>query len=187
MNAATGAAVSGTVTATVTALDPARDPATMPGDYTVSDTQRIESFGAIKVNLRDAAGNKLNLKTGSTATIRIPLSTRSATPPAGIPLYWFDETTGRWVQEGTATLAGSAPNQYYEGQVSHFSYWNADMPQDTIYVNGCVADTAGKRLADALVTTSGIDYSGTATHSWSKTDGTFRVAHAQGWPRLPVG
>lgn len=179
VNAATGAAVSGTVTATVTSLDPARDPATMPGDYTVSDTQRIESFGAIKVNLRDAAGNRLNLKTGSTATIRIPLSTRSATPPASIPLYWFNETTGRWVQEGTATLAGTAPNQYYEGQVSHFSYWNADMPQDTIYVNGCVADAAGKRVADAQVSTSGIDYSGTA-NDWTRADGTFRVAMRKG-------
>ncbi len=179
VNASTGAAVTGTVTVAVTPLDPARDPATMPGDYSVSDTQRIESFGAIKVNLRDAAGNKLNLKTGSTATIRIPLSTRSATPPASIPLYWFNETTGRWVQEGSATLAGTAPNQYYEGQVSHFSYWNADMPQDTIYVNGCVADGSGKRLADALVTTSGIDYSGTA-NDWTKADGTFRVAMRKG-------
>lgn len=179
VNAATGAAVGGTVTVSVTPIDPARDPATMPGDYSVSDTQRIESFGAIQVNLRDAAGNALNLKTGSTATIRIPLSTRSATPPASIPLYWFNETTGRWVQEGTATLAGSAPNQYYEGQVSHFSTWNADMPQDTIYVNGCVADNSGKRLSGAMVTTSGIDYSGSA-YDLSKTDGTFRVAIRKG-------
>ena len=179
VNAATGAAASGTVTATVTPLDPARDPLTMPGDYTVSDTQRIESFGAIQVNLRDAAGNRLNLKSGSTATIRIPLSSRSATPPASIPLYWFNEATGRWVAEGSATLAGTAPNQYYEGQVSHFSTWNADRPQDTIYVNGCVADSSGKRLPGALVSTVGLDYAGSAT-AWSIADGSFRVAIRKG-------
>lgn len=179
VNAATGAPAVGTVTASVTPLDPARDPSTMPGDYSVSDTQRIESFGAIKVNLRDAAGNRLNLKSGSTATIRIPLSSRAATPPASIPLYWFDEATGRWVEDGSATLAGTAPNRYYEGSVSHFTFWNADMPQDTIYVNGCVADATGKRLPDALVTSNGIDYSGSAV-DWTDAEGRFRVAIRKG-------
>lgn len=179
VNAATGAAASGTVTASVTPLDPARDPQTMPGDYSVSDTQRIESFGAIKVNLRDAAGNELDLKPGSTATVRIPLATRSANPPASIPLYWFNEATGRWVEEGSATLAGTAPDQYYEGTVTHFTFWNADMPQDTIYVNGCVADDTGKRVPLAQASTAGIDYSGTASDI-TDDEGRFRVAIRKG-------
>lgn len=179
VNAATGAAASGTVTASVTPLDPARDPQTMPGDYSISDTQRIESFGAIKVTLRDAAGNELDLQPGSTATIRIPLATRSANPPTSIPLYWFNEATGRWVEEGSATLAGTAPDQYYEGQVTHFTFWNADMPQDTIYVNGCVADEAGQRLPMAQANTAGIDYSGTAS-DLSDDQGRFRVALRKG-------
>lgn len=179
VNAATGAAASGTVTASVTPLDPARDPQTMPGDYSVSETQRIESFGAIKVSLRDAAGNELDLRPGSTATVRIPLATRSPNPPASLPLYWFNESTGRWVEEGRATLAGTAPDRYYEGQVSHFTFWNADMPQDTVYVNGCVADETGRRLALAQVNTAGIDYSGTASDI-SDDQGRFRVALRKG-------
>ena len=178
VNAATGAAVSGTVTASVTPIDPAADPQSMPGDYTTSNTataERIESFGAIKVSLKDATGAKLNLKTGSTATIRIPLASRSAAPPASIPLFYLDETTGRWVQEGSATLAGTAPNQYYEGSVLHFTVWNADKPLDTIYVNGCVKDAAGMPATRALVKSIGIDYSGSAG-SYSNTDGSFKVA-----------
>lgn len=175
VNAATGAAATGSVRASVTPIDPAADPQTMPGDYTVADGSRIESFGAIKVQLQDAAGNKLQLKAGSQATIRIPLASRSGTPPATIPLYYFDETTGRWVQDGQATLKGSAPNAYYEGQVSHFTYWNADQPQDTIYVNGCVATASGSRVQGALVTARGIDYSG-SSYDNSDDQGRFRVA-----------
>lgn len=179
VNAVTGAAASGSVTARVTPINPAADPRTMPGDYTVSDTVRIESFGAIKVSLQDASGAQLNLKSGSSAIIRIPLASRSVTPPATIPLYYFNETTGRWVKEGSATLSGTAPNQYYEGTVAHFTYWNADQEQDTIFVNGCVNNSAGAPFADALVQTVGLDYSGSANAS-SSSAGTFRVAIRKG-------
>lgn len=175
VDAATGAAATGTVRASVTPIDPAADPQTMPGDYTVADGSRIESFGAIKVQLQDAAGNRLQLKTGSKATIRIPLASRSGTPPSTIPLYYFDEATGRWVQDGQATLQGAAPDAYYEGEVSHFTYWNADQPQETIYVNGCVKSAAGQPVADLLVNSRGIDYSG-AGYDHTDAQGHFRVA-----------
>lgn len=176
---ASGAAATGNVTARVTAINPASDPQTMPGDYSVSDTVRIESFGAVKITLRDAEGKKLNLKKGSTATIRIPLASRSANPPASIPLFYFNETTGRWVEEGSATLLGSAPKQYYEGQVAHFSYWNADQIQSTIYVNGCLVDAAAKPISGAMVQTVGLDYSGIANDT-SNAAGKFRVAIQKG-------
>jgi hypothetical protein len=182
VNAATGAAATGTVTASVTPIDPAADPQSMPGDYTTNNTvsgtinpERIESFGAIQLSLKDASGAKLNLKAGSTATIRIPLSSRSTNPPASIPLFYLDEATGRWVQEGSATLTGTAPNRYYEGTVTHFSFWNADVIQDTIYVTGCVKDAAGLPPTAAVVTSMGIDYSGSADAA-TKVDGSFRVA-----------
>ena len=178
VNAATGAAISGAVTASVTPIDPASDPQSMPGDYTTSNTataERIESFGAIKVVLKDASGARLNLKTGSTATIRIPLASRSANPPASIPLFYLNETTGRWVQEGSASLTGTAPNQYYEGSVTHFSWWNADVVQDTVFVNGCVNNAAGLPAKFAAVYSDGIDYSGGAI-SFSKADGSFQLA-----------
>lgn len=171
----TGTAPSGAVQARVTPIDPAADPQSMPGDYTAAGDQRIESFGAIEVRLTDANGAALNLRPGSSATIRIPLASRSASPPATIPLYFFNETTGLWVQEGTATLQGVAPNQYYEGTVTHFSFWNADQPMDTIFVNGCVNDTAGRPVSNATVQTTGVDYTGSAA-ARSDAQGRFRVA-----------
>jgi len=175
VNASTGDAASGTVSGRVTPINPATDPRAMPGDYSVSDSVRIESFGAIQVSLRDASGAALNLKPGSTASIRIPVATRAANVPATIPLYSFNESTGRWVREGQATLAGTAPNLYYQGTVSHFSYWNADQEQDTIYVHGCVVDKAGSVLPQALVQSLGMDYSGSAS-AYSGIDGKFSVA-----------
>ena len=182
VNKSTGAAASGTVTAELTVIDPATDPASMPGNYTASipgGTQTIESFGAINVNLRDAAGQALNLAAGQRATIRIPVSTRSAVVPATIPLYYFNETTGLWVQEGTATLAGTAPSQYYEGTVGHFSTWNADQPSETIRVRGCVVDTAGAPVANVDVATIGVDYSGSA-HGLTDAQGKFSVPMRKG-------
>ena len=162
---ASGAVATGTVTAEVTPINPATNPANMPGNYMAqalgnNTAQPIESFGALNVTLKDAAGNALNLAAGQTATIRIPLATRSASVPATIPLFYFNETTGLWVEEGTATLAGTAPNEYYEGTVSHFTYWNADQVIDTIRVIGCVQDEAGAKVTGAEVSSYGSNYSG---------------------------
>lgn len=172
-----GAAYTGPVTVELTPINPALDPANMPGDMTTSaggSVRPIESFGALTVNLSDAGGNRLNLASGQTATIRIPLATRSPAPPATIPLFYFNEATGLWVEEGTAMLAGTAPNQYYEGTVGHFTVWNADQVMETVYVTGCVQDAAGRRVAGATVRSDGMDYSGLGFYS-TDSSGNYRV------------
>jgi hypothetical protein len=179
VNAATGAAATGTLSARLTPIDPARDPQSMPGDYTTSAGSTIESFGALNVELADATGARLNLKPGSTATIRIPLATRSANAPSTIPLFFFNETTGRWVEEGSATLQGSAPNQYYEGTVTHFTFWNADQVAETIFVRGCLRNPDGTPATGAVVRTEGIDYSGSAS-ARSDAQGNFTVPMRRG-------
>ncbi|WP_344763905.1 hypothetical protein [Actimicrobium antarcticum] len=175
VDAATGAAPQGAVTVKIAAINPATNPANMPGDYTTSTGANIESFGALSVQLRDAAGKALNLASGQSATIRIPLASRSGLPPPTVPLFYFNETTGLWVEEGVATLAGVAPNQYYEGSVKHFSTWNADKALDSIFVNGCVSSADGKSLDAVPVISSGIDYSGIAS-TRTNPEGKFRVA-----------
>jgi hypothetical protein len=169
-----GATASGAVTVAVTVIDPAANPGNMPGNYTTDDGKTIESFGALTVTLQDAAGQKLNLAAGQTATIRIPVSTRAADTPATIPLYYFNEVTGRWVQEGTAKLMTSGAARYYEGQVGHFSTWNCDRPMETINVYGCVADAAGVRQPGVLVQTEGTSYAGNAART-TDANGEFIV------------
>ncbi|MBI5926802.1 MAG: immunoglobulin domain-containing protein [Aquabacterium sp.] len=166
VDAATGAAATGQVKVAITPIDPASQTSAMPGSYKADNGQSIESFGAIQVHLTDAAtGKPLQLGAGKTATIRIPVKTRSQTIPATIPLYYFKESTGLWVQEGSATLQHDATlGDYYEGSVSHFSTWNADKPiEETVHVTGCVRNADKSIPTQAIsVLTDGLDYSGAA-------------------------
>ena len=172
---AAGAAVTGTVSVEMTPIDPGVNPLNMPGNYRAQgEATPIESFGALQVELRDASGAMLNLAPGKTATIRIPVPKGAVSPPLSIPLYYFKESTGLWVREGEARLAGDVPQQYYEGQVSHFTTWNADKPYDTMYISGCVVNSAGQPV-NATVVSEGIDYFGTATVA-ALADGKFKVA-----------
>jgi uncharacterized protein YfaP (DUF2135 family) len=174
---ADGSTPTGRVTVRLTPIDPASDTAVMPGDFTtVVDgvSTPIESFGAMEVRLTDTAGAALNLRAGQTAVLRIPLASRASSPPATIPLFYFDTAAGRWVQEGTATLAGTGADRYYEGTVSHFTVWNADQVMNSVRVSGCVADALGVRVAGALVASDGIDYSGTSSTT-TDANGNFTI------------
>lgn len=175
-----GGPPAGSVNVSLTPINPAVDPSLMPGGFNgVSagggTAQPIESFGALLVDVRDSARNRYTLAPGKTATIRIPLGTQSTNPPATMPLWFFDEAAGVWQEEGTATLRGTGSDRYYEGAVTRFRYWNADMVLDSIAVTGCVKDANGQPVANALVETKGINYTGTAFDS-TAADGTFSVA-----------
>ena len=181
---ASGAAYAGMVSVALTAIDPSANPGNMAGGYLTatsgSSTALIESYGALEVTLRDSSGNRLNLASGQSATIRIPLAaartgtTTTAVPPASIPLYYLNESTGLWVQEGSATLAGTLGSQYYEGTVTHFTLWNADQVAQSIRACGVVKDSTGKTVAGADVTAYGLDYVG-SSHATAASDGTYCV------------
>lgn len=177
-----GGAASGTVNVSVTPINPAADPNLMPGDFTgvsAGGMTAIESFGALVVDIRDNAGNSYNLASGKTATIRIPLGTKNPNSPATLPLWYFDVTTGLWKEEGTAALQGTAPHQYYEGTVTHFSTWNADQPALRTWVSGCVKDAKGQPVANAWVQSNGTDYTGSDMR-YTAADGSFRVGVRKG-------
>lgn len=175
VNAATGAVASGTVSVEMTPIDPSITPLAMPGNFRAQgESMPIESMGALQVEIRDSSGARLNLAAGKAATIRIPVPVGATSPPQTMPLYYFNESSGLWVREGSAALAGAPPHQYYEGQVGHFSTWNADMPVASIVVHGCVVNQAGHPL-DATVTSAGIDYIGVATVQNAMSDGKFSV------------
>ena len=182
---ASGAPVTGTASLQLTAIDPARDPAAMPGDYLAQAAapgaapSPIESFGAIKVDLKDSAGQPLNLAPNQTAIIRIPVATRSTDVPATIPLYYFNPSSGLWIEEGSAALKGEGSGRYYEGSVKHFTFWNADRPQETIYVRGCLQDSNNQPVPYAIVTSEGNDYTGSASTS-ADANGQFTQAMRRG-------
>lgn len=106
----------------------------------------LGTLGMVVAELHDTKGNLLNIGNGKKATIEIPAATQNL--PPSIPLWWFDEDKGIWVEEGEATLQGQA----YTGQVSHFSFWNCDLPLESVY--GCLkfVDSRGNKLRGIEVT-----------------------------------
>ncbi|EDM43435.1 hypothetical protein SCB49_00260 [unidentified eubacterium SCB49] len=150
-----GTAYTGSVDVILHHLDPAdeemRDQ--MPGMLYAQDEdgeeQGLITLGMLAVELRGNNGEDLNLTPGSTATITMPVdpSIMSYAPPT-IPLWYFDEENGVWIEEGEATLVGNE----YIGEVSHFSFWNCDIPVDADVICFVLTDQNGNPLSGSLVT-----------------------------------
>ena len=178
-----GGAASGQATARVTVLDASKDPSVMPGDMEqwnadTGEAEPIESFGAMNVEFTGANGNRLNLASGKQASISIPLASgrRPEDSPKTIPLYYWSDATGYWVEEGTAVLKRTADGKWaYTGSVGHFSTWNADVLYESITMKGCVQDQNGQPVKYAAVTARGKDYVG-SSNATTDVDGQFEIA-----------
>lgn len=163
---ANGSTPNGLVNVNLTVIDPTIDIELMPGDMLTNVNgvlSPIESFGAITVTFTDGAGNDLNLAQDSTANIRIPLADKTGSPPTTIPLYFYDEINGLWIEEGTATLVTMDTGSYYEGTVTHFSTWNADRYYDRVLINGCIENSEGSPVIGARANSTGSNYSGSSS------------------------
>ncbi|WP_461597687.1 carboxypeptidase-like regulatory domain-containing protein [Winogradskyella sp.] len=126
-----GSAYSGSVDVIMHHLDPADEdmPLQMPGmlyaENEDGEERMLQTLGMLAVELRGSGGEDLNLAEGSTSEIKIPVdASLMSIAPATIPLWYFDEINGYWKEEGEATLQGNM----YVGTVSHFSFWNCDIP-----------------------------------------------------------
>ena len=165
-----GTSYSGTVNMAVRYLDPT-DPSfsmTFPGGDMVAQrtdqsSTTLYSYGVLRVQLTSPSGDQLRLASGkqSTITLDIPPSLR-ATAPATIPLWYFDDATGVWKEEGSATNQGTK----YVGTVTHFTDWNCDVPGDNGTVTGRIIDCQGNPVAGIVVRTGQ-----SSTHTGS--DGRF--------------
>ena len=132
---------TGTVSVAARWLDPEAENIfqIMPGNLQGIDQENNEvaliSFGMMAVELLDDSGNELQLGNGQKATLSFPLSDDyRSKAPAEIPLWYFDEDSGLWEEEGKASLQSN----YYVGEVSHFSFWNCDAPHTLVQLSGRV-------------------------------------------------
>lgn len=177
-----GSAPSGSITVLLTPIDPSSDTTLMPGDFTALISglaASLETFGALIVRIVDQAGAPLALQAGRTVGLRVPLATRSGAAPATVPMFYFDEASARWVQRGTASLAGTGAGRYYQAHVDRLGTWTAGQSYSTVNVSGCVANAAGARVAGASVVADGIDYSG-STVVTTDAGGNFVLPVRQG-------
>ena len=149
VNAASGVVYAGTVNVAASWINPTASDINpiMPGDLRGINAQGslkiLESFGMMAVELTDASGQLLQIAPGKKATITFPIPNAILNnAPSSIPLWYFDESLGLWKEEGLATKTGNS----YIGDVSHFSFWNCDMPNNYVQFNCTILDNAGNPL-----------------------------------------
>lgn len=112
----------------------------MPGNLIAVDgannSQYLMSYGMVAVELT-GNGGKLQLADGSPATVTFPVpNSLSSSAPTSIDLWSFDEAKGYWIFEGVAEKVGNE----YVAEVSHFSFWNCDIPTDYTTIEGQILD-----------------------------------------------
>lgn len=184
---ASGGDPAGMVSAEVTVLDASVDLSMMPGDFMAWNTstgklQPIDSFGALDVRFEDDDGESLTLSSGQQARIWIPLAMNKdpATAPATMPLFYWSDEMGYWIQDGTATL--DRASGVYVGDVGHFTVWNVDAWVDTIDVSVCVEDSAGNPVIGAWVYAQAAvdaDFNGWSAGTTDPPDGSLDLPIAQ--------
>ena len=148
----------------------------MPGDLrginTEGSLKLLQTFGMAAVELTGAAGELLQIVNGQKATLTLPIpSSLSSSAPTTIPLWYFDEAGGLWKQEGSATKTGNN----YVGDVSHFSFWNYDVPANYVQFNCTLKNSAGNPLPYTLVK---VTVAGTNNSGWGYTDSSGYVGGA---------
>ncbi len=116
-------------------------PGALRGEDETGKTVVLGTAGMILVELRDNTGAELNIKEGKTAKMEFEVAEADiAHLPEEMPLWYFDESKGLWIEEGKAKLE----NGKYIGELPHFSWWNLDFPFDPIYMCSTVKYDNGK-------------------------------------------
>jgi hypothetical protein len=143
----TGTAYSGAVTMSMRYLDPSAGNfgVLVPGGDMVArrddeTTSILYSFGILRVVMTGAGGEALQLAEGKPANIIMDIpEAQLSDAPATIPLWYFDEDAGIWVEDGSATREGDK----YVGTVTHFTDWNCDSDTEGATIIGRLIDCDG--------------------------------------------
>lgn len=118
-----------------------------PGDMSAIGSNgqlyTLQSYGMYAIELFDESGNALSIPDGQTARIQFPVPDNYELVPDEIPLWSMDESSGKWVEEGVAVRSGA----FLEAEVSHFSWWNCDIPFDPTEVCMTIVDQEGTALS----------------------------------------
>lgn len=146
----------------------------MPGDLVGinvdNQLRALGSFGMIAAELRSTTGELLQITEGKTARIEFPIvDDQRNTAPSEIPLWYFNEESGYWVEEGEATKSGDQ----YVAEVGHFSFWNCDAPFPLVELSGTIVfqgEFTSQSIVRVCITAPGLNVTRGASIN---QDGTF--------------
>lgn len=147
-----GERYTGIVSVSAVYLDPS-DPnfgIVSPGDFrafnTESELQTLVSLGMAGVELNGANNEVLEVNSDKKVTLSIKVPANATEEE--VPLWHFDEESGYWLEEGIAQRNGD----YFEGEVSHFSWWNCDIPFSAVKLSGTILSPNGGGVTGLPVT-----------------------------------
>jgi hypothetical protein len=153
-----GTTVEGEVDVTLTPMVP-QDPkqlAARPGKPQGTNVGGVAKGLAPVVTVAvslSQGGAKVNLGAGKKAQVKLPVTDSAA--PVALSLWSFNEGTSTWVEESALVKVATLAGDIYKGEVSHFSYWSADVPMEAMTcLRGCVAGA----LRGARVVIDGVDH-----------------------------
>jgi PKD repeat protein len=152
-----GTPVTGAINVSLTPVDinDEKEKYAFPGSFTGIQqngvTTGIVSLGTTEFAL-EQNGQRLNLKPGASAKVRLPMYANTNLDGSSIklgdtiPLWSLNEITGDWVQEGNGIVVDSgAGTRALDAVVTHFSWWNADMGFTPSNAKPkCINDTPGQ-------------------------------------------
>lgn len=98
-----------------------------------NEYQQLATLGMYMIELYDVNGGVLKIPDGSSATIEFPIAeTNKDAIGSEVPLWYFDEDKGVWMEDGVAKVVG----EKMVAEVNHFTWWNCDLPYD--FITKCV-------------------------------------------------
>ncbi|AJQ96950.1 putative Ig domain-containing protein [Gynuella sunshinyii] len=188
-----GQPVEGNIELTITPVNVAK-PASMaafPGSFSglaegEDEPSQIFSLGTVEYHFSQN-GETVNLAPGASAEVLLPMYATHYQDGSDIavghtiPIWYLNESTGIWQQEGTGEVVASEDSLTglaLRATVHHFSWWNVDLIASTAYVKVTVlGDTVG--TADIVATAKRL--------SWKNATTTVRVGGTTDALPIPTG
>jgi hypothetical protein len=172
-----GSAFNGNVNVIARYIDPESEnllnvmPGMLAGLTDEDEMAAMITYGMVTVELVDNNGNALEVNPDSKVVVKLPAS---ASGPATIPLWHFNETYGLWIEAGTATKVGSE----YVGEVNHFSTWNLDIKFDASPFNVKVSFQENIPLSNVVVEVFDGDFEVSYAQIYTDNNGEFTLINA---------
>ena len=185
---------SGPVRVAVTALDPTLHPKAAPGDSLRAvdpedgdESVTLESFGMLEVTITDVESGEDIHELDAPARIELPVPDALLGKVSGgdvIPLWYLDEATALWVQEGEGEVLDVDGRLVLSGEVTHFTWWNWDRISD----RACIRMTfSGDLVTHGTIGlgVEGITFGGRFRGSATANDGEWDLVVARSTPTEP--
>lgn len=126
---------------------------TMPGDLrglnANEEQMQLATFGMFAVELETPSGMPLNIAADKFVNMNFIVNPDILTFVAdSVPMWSFDEVSGFWEEEGFASL----DETILGARVSHFSFWNCDIPFPFAEIKGILTNPEGQAVPNKAVT-----------------------------------